>query len=275
MTIYDGYSNWNANEYPAVLAIGDSWFWYPRNNLLEALARHPKLKDGYQHMVRLGENGAMLSEYVDRPGAPGRLSGRLKELLRRDPMQYIAAFMVSGAGNDAVKYSLALEADCTGKTTPGDCISDDGMDALIAALTHDMNDLLFDVQTAFETQHRQPVVFLHGYDYSVPDGRGFKLAAVSKGPWLAPAMDTCKVAPDPELRKGIVRDLIDRVNLAFSAYARAASGVYFIDSRRTLDAGANYRNDWDNELHPTRAGFDRIVDQKWIPVLQQAGIAKP
>lgn len=41
MTLYDGYTNWNAGEYPAVLAIGDSWFWYPKNNLLEALCRHP------------------------------------------------------------------------------------------------------------------------------------------------------------------------------------------------------------------------------------------
>lgn len=274
MTIYDGYGNWNANEYPAVLAIGDSWFWYPRNNLLDALARHPQLKQGYQHMVRLGENGALLSEYIDRPNFPGRLSRRLKDLLRRDPMQYIAAFAVSGAGNDAVKYSLALKADCTGETTPEACISAAGMDGLIGDLAADMNLLLHDVLSAFEVQHRQPLVFLHGYDYCVPDARGFALAMVSNGPWLAPAMDTRKVPPDLELRKGIMRILINRLNVAFAAYARTASGVYFIDSRGTLDSGAGYQSDWDNELHPTRAGFDRIVDQKWIPVLQQAGIAK-
>ena len=273
MTIYDGYSDWRANEYPAVLAIGDSWFWYPKNNLLEALARHPKLKDGYQHMVRLGENGAMLSEYVDRPGFPGRLSRRLKDLLQRDPMQYIAAFAVSGAGNDAVKYSLALKADCSGAATPEACVSDTGMDGLIQDLTFDMNLLLYEVQSAFEVQHRQPVVFVHGYDYSVPDGRKFKLAVVSNGPWLAPAMDACKVPPDLELRKGIMHILIDRLNDAFEGYARPASGVYYINSRNTLDSGAGYQSDWDNELHPTRAGFDKIVDQKWIPVLQQAGIA--
>ena len=48
MTIYDGYQTWNQNEYPTILAIGDSWFWYPRNNLLEALANHAKLKNGYE-----------------------------------------------------------------------------------------------------------------------------------------------------------------------------------------------------------------------------------
>ena len=273
MTIYDGYTVWNANEYPAVLAIGDSWFWYPKNNLLEALARHPKLKDGYQHMVRLGENGALLSEYIDRPGFPGRLSRRLKELLRRDPMQYIAAFAVSGAGNDAVDYSLGLNADCSAANTPEACISNGGMDRLIQDLTLDMNLLLHDVMQAFDVQHRQPVVFLHGYDYSVPDGRKFKLAVASNGPWLAPAMDACKVPQDLELRKGIVCILIDRLNVAFAGYARPASGIYFIDSRGALGSGAGYQNDWDNELHPTRAGFDRIVDQKWIPLLQQTGIA--
>lgn len=274
MTIYDGYSNWNSNEFPAVLAIGDSWFWYPDNNLLEALARHPKLKDGYRHMVRLGENGALLSEYVDLPGRPGKLSPRLQDLLRNDPMQYFSVFAVSGAGNDAVDYSLGLNADCTGADAPEECVSEDGMRRLILDLTKAMGLLLHEVLWAFDAQQRLPVVLLHGYDYAVPDGRGFALADIPlNGPWLAKAMEERLVPQDLALRKGIVRILIDRVNAAFSRYAQAASGIYFVDSRDTLDSGAGYRDDWANELHPTRSGFDRIVDRKWIPVLQQAGIA--
>jgi hypothetical protein len=88
-------------------------------------------------------------------------------------------------------------------------------------------------------------------------------------------MDARHVPADPVLRQGIMVILIDRLNTAFLSYARPESGIYFIDSRDTLDSGAGYQNDWANELHPTPSGFDLIVDQKWIPVLQQAGIAYP
>ncbi len=272
MTIYDGYSAWNAGEYPVVLAIGDSWFWYPGNNLLESLANHPKLKDPYRHMVRLGENGALLSEYVDLPGRPGRLGQRLKDLLRRDPMQYFSVFAVSGAGNDAVDYSLGLAADCSGAASAADCVSAEGMSALLREVTKAMSLLLHEVLWAFEAQGRAAVVLLHGYDYAVPDGRGFALAGIPfAGPWLARAMDARGV-PQAH-RQGFVRILIDRLNAAFARYATPAAGIHFVDSRGTLDSGAGYQNDWENELHPTPAGFDRIVDRKWMPVLRTLGIA--
>jgi hypothetical protein len=275
MTIYDGYSTWNAGEYPAVLAIGDSWFWYPGNNLLDALANHPKLKDPFRHMVRLGENGALLSEYVDLPGRPGRLGKRLKDLLQRDPMQYFSVFAVSGAGNDAVDYSLGLKPDCSGAATPADCVSDEGMSALLRGVTQAMSLLLHEVLWAFEAQARHPAVLLHGYDYAVPDARGFALAGIPvTGPWLASAMDARGVPTDAALRGGVVKILIDRLNAAFARYASPAAGIHFVDSRGTLDSGSGYQGDWENELHPTPAGFDRIVDRRWIPVLQGLGIAR-
>ncbi len=277
MTIYDGYSTWKPNHYPAILAIGDSWFWYPKNNLLEALARHPKLKEGYQHMVRLGQNGALLSEYVDLPNRPGRFSGQLQLLLGPDPMQYFSVFAISGGGNDAVDYSLGLNRKelCEKAQTAEQCVSEDGMNDLMRILTQAMSLAMHEVLWAFEKRKRQPVVLLHGYDYAVPDGRPFELAGIPfAGPWLARAMNDRSVPQDFDLRKGIVRILIDRLNEAFERYAQPASGIYFVDSRNTLESGANYQRDWDNELHPTSDGFDRIVDRAWMPILRKAGIAR-
>jgi hypothetical protein len=94
MTIYDGYQPWQPGEWPTMLAIGDSWFWYPRNNLLEALARHALLKDAYQHMVCLGQNGALLSDYVDLPG--GRAGSPEAE-------------GAAGARSDAVHHGLSRQ----------------------------------------------------------------------------------------------------------------------------------------------------------------------
>lgn len=275
MTIYDGFTGWQPGEWPTVLAIGDSWFWYPRNNLLEALARHPKLKDPYQHMVRLGQNGAYLSDYVDVPGRPGAFAATLRRLLQPDPMQYLTVFLVSGAGNDSVEYGLGLKDDCSNASTAEDCMSEEGLHALVGTVAKSMSLLLHEVLWAFDAQGRAPVVVLHGYDYAVPDGRPFTLAVISKGPWLASAMDARAVPPDLELRKAIVRILMDRINRAVANYARPGNGIYFVDSVNALDSGPGYQRDWANELHPTRSGFDRIVDAKWIPVLRQLGLASP
>lgn len=275
MTIYDGFESWEPGKWPTILAIGDSWFWYPRNNLLEALARHSKLKDGYQHMVCLGQNGALLSDYVDVPGRPGHFAKKLKELLRPDPMQYITVFLVSGAGNDSVDYGLGLKEDCSGANAPEDCVDEEGLHALVGILTKAMSLLLHEVLWAFDAQKRMPIVLLHGYDYCVPDGRPFSLLGIPfKGPWLAKAMNAKKVPPDAELRKGFVRILVNRINAAFANYAQPSNGIHFVNSLNTLDSGAGYQGDWANELHPTSSGFDRIVDTKWIPVLQQLGIAR-
>ena len=277
MTIYDGYTTWEPGEYPNIVAIGDSWFWYPGNNLLEALARHPKLKAPYQHMVRLGQNGALLSQYVDVDDRKGPFSAQLRSLLQRpDPMQFFSAFAISGAGNDAVSYTLALASKntCKNADTPEECISEEGMAKLLHRVTQAMSLVMHDVLWAFEQEKRQPVVLLHGYDYPVPDGRGFELAGLPvMGPWLSTAMNSRSVPTDLEFRKGVVRILINRLNDALGRYANPAAGVYFVNSRDTLSSGADYRDDWDNELHPTRGGFDRIVHEKWIPVLRQAGIA--
>ena len=70
-----------------------------------------------------------------------------------------------------------------------------------------------------------------------------------------------------------MHNLIDSINVAFARYAQPGSGIYLVNSRGTLDSGAGYQSDWANELHPTASGFDQIVDQKWIPVLQERGIA--
>jgi len=275
MTIYDGFQAWEPGKFPTMLAIGDSWFWYPKNNLLEALAAHASLKDGYQHMVCLGQNGALLSDYVDVPGRPGHFAAKLDELLGPDPMQYITVFLVSGAGNDAVDYGLGLADDCSGASTPQECMSAEGLHTLLGEITKAMSLLIHEVLWAFDAQKRMPIVVLHGYDYAVPDNRGFgPIDAPLAGPWLAPAMESRSVPKDRELRKGVVRLLIDGINEAFARYARPGSGIHFIDSRGCLDSGTGYRTDWANELHPTRKGFDRIVDERWIPLFRRLGIAK-
>jgi len=274
MPVYAPGEAWKPGEFASILAIGDSWFWYPTSNLLQALVNHPRLKDPYRNIQALGYNGAKISAYVDRGSSRGKYAKAFRREL--DPLhsQYYVAVMVSGGGNDAVDYALALKRDCGGLERAEDCIDAEGLDALMRDISGALGLLLHDVLWAFRRQGRSPTIVLHGYDYPVPDGSGFDVLMFKlAGPWLAPAMNTAGVAHVTALRNGICRVLIDALNDTIARFAQAVPGAHCIDCRNVLRQGAGYREDWANEMHPTMAGFDRIVDERWIPRFAELGFA--
>lgn len=135
--------------------------------------------------------------------------------------------------------------------------------------------LIYNVRHAFARSSLQPEIIVHSYDYPVPDGRGFDLLCLKvTGPWLAKAMDACKVPPDMALRQAVCRVLMDRLHGEFSRFASPEQRIHLVDSRGVLSSGRDYKEDWDNELHPTPKGFDKIVDQRWIPVFKELNYAK-
>lgn len=270
MTIYKPGDNWQPGEFPAILAIGDSWFWYPANNILQAVIDHPALRDDYRNIQMLGYNGAMASEYVGH----GKYAADFQRELRDDAVKYYMAVMISGGGNDAVDYRLALKKDCTGLDKAADCLAPDGLDGLLRSISGAIGLMIHDIAWAFGKQKRRADVFLHGYDYPVPDGRGFGPGFNIAGPWLKPAMDDCKVTDDAALRLEICRLLIDAINDMLSNFDRPDDSIHYIDSRGVLRRDADYRQDWANELHPTYDGFAKVVDQRWIPVLKREGYAR-
>jgi hypothetical protein len=48
------------------------------------------------------------------------------------------------------------------------------------------------------------------------------------------------------------------------------SHVHYVDLRKTLSTGANYKQYWENELHPTVKGF-RLVTDRFVEVLDRLG----
>jgi hypothetical protein len=261
--------------YPSILAIGDSWFWYPKNNILMAIAQHPALKDPFRNIQILGYNGTPISQYVDRNDIRGRYAKEFQHQLEPLNAQYYSAVMISGGGNDAVDYRLALRDKCAGITDPDKCMDAEGLAGLLDDVTGALEIMLYEIARSFASRPRPVDVFLHGYDYPVPDGRGFSLAGLRvAGPWLKPALDAAGVDADAQLRKAICKNLIDALNVAIAKFDNHAQAVHYINNRGVLSsAAADYTQDWDNELHPTIAGFKREVDERWIPVLAREGYA--
>jgi lysophospholipase L1-like esterase len=101
-----------------------------------------------------------------------------------------------------------------------------------------------------------PIVF-HGYDYAIPDGRGWAGGlGPLPGPWLDPSLTRKgydrKV--DKDVRRTIVRELIDAFNAMLKDVANSDPHAHYVDLRGTLaDA------EWGNELHPTKKGFKAVA----------------
>lgn len=110
--------------------------------------------------------------------------------------------------------------------------------------------------------HRIPIL-IHGYDYPVPDGRGFMGGWwVLPGPWLDPGFRE-KGYDEMGPRIALVKQMIDSFNSMLHGLVGLPdfSHVKYIDLRNTLSTGKDYKRDWANELHPTSAGFKRVTDR--------------
>ena len=257
----------------SALAIGDSWFWYPNTNLLETLVRHHRTSDDHANVRLVGYLGAQLQDYV---GA-GRYAGQVRHWMSPRFNDGFSEFYISGAGNDAVDYKLALKKDCSGLHAAAACIDPSGIDELLRAVSEAMGALIHNIRWAYRNDPLTRPIFIHGYDYPVPDNRGFAFGPIHTGPWLAKAMDERNVAPDMLLRCDIMRILIDRLNdEVFAQFDVPGNEVIYIDCRKVLKRfpDPSYPSDWTNELHPTSAGFGRIFEQRWLPRLLEFGIAR-
>jgi len=267
MTVYYDPARIQSGAFPALLAIGDSWFWYPFvSNLLAELSA--VVKPDYSNILTLGKVGARLEEY-----ATGTYATDFARQLRPQYLQYYSAVLISGGGNDAVDWRLCLRDDCTGRQSAADCLDPQRLGAAMNDLAGWLLALIGEVRAAAEAMGRRaPDVFVHTYDYAPPDGEParFPLFGIPLlGPWLKPAMDAAKVAPDPALRRAIVAQLIDALQATFSEFDSPVDKVHVVRTAGTLDPDS----DWANELHPNGEGFRKLVHGPWLARLRETGYA--
>jgi hypothetical protein len=244
-----------------ILAIGDSWFWYPMpgGSLINFIG-DLVAPQGHNILVA-GHNGAEVYDYVQ-----GKHRRQVKEMLRLYGGS-ASAVLVSGGGNDFAGVNdllPLLKPDCSGFHKAADCFKGGDGEGTLGFLMEKMYEhyaLL--VTRIFAAAPPTAAVLVHDYDYAVPDGRG-----VGGGrAWLKPAFDSALVPA--ALQADCVKRLIDRCHGVLQRIAAGAGGrVVLIDSRGTLSHA-----DWANELHPRPAGFRKIARTHWRPALARLGLA--
>lgn len=245
---------------PGVLAIGDSWFWYPfpGGALLHHLA--PYLRRRERIVFAVGHNGAEAADYVD---------GVYREEVAQALKLYgdgLTEVLISGGGNDFAGFNdlrPLLRSDNRDATTAAECFLPGNewpsLGWLLGVVQDSLSRLIRQIQASAPRAH----IYLHNYDYAIPSGKG----VLGGEGWLLPALERTFVPP--ELRQACIRHAIDGLSDVQQALTRTFGGtVTQIDSRGTLSAG-----DWANEMHPTGKGFEKIVRERWVPVLAERGAA--
>lgn len=238
-----------------LVAEGDSWFAYPFFDVLEALEK--VYRYDVESVAHAGDT--IESMAYDRRQLAG-LARRLEKLhaAGRKP----AAILLSAGGNDVAGPALSALLNYRGAPAPGPS------EAIVAGLIGDRLRLaLVTLLSMITEMHRvkydePPRVLVHGYDYPVPDGRGYASGFwILPGPWLEPQFRARGYDSLVECT-GYMRTLIDRFNEAVESAAAGFTNVDYVNLRGALSAdlaGDRYRSLWANELHPTVAGFKALA----------------
>jgi lysophospholipase L1-like esterase len=190
----------------------------------------------------------------------------LEKLLRQGRVP--DAILLSGGGNDIAgdEFAMLINHALSGLPPVNADIVRGIMDVrlrnayafLISGLT----------EIARRYLNRPIPILLHGYDYAVPDGRGFLGGwAFLPGPWLQPGL-LQKGHDSLNANKAIIRTLIDAFNVMLQQVAGMPqfNHVRYVDLRGTLSQDSGYKADWANELHPTEEGF-RAVAAKLVQAI--------
>jgi hypothetical protein len=247
-SLYD-WRNYHPRENPnapIVLCFGDSWFQYfipGIGNLTNRFYDFGKRVD--MDLVALGAVGMEIAD-------PGRGIMSDVETFIKWEKDTLGMILISGGGND---FAGADDLDPLlqrGNNT----------DVKTWFKAEAVNHLFGEIANGFKRvvalrNALCPLVPIvtHCYDYSHATGQG----VLWFSPWIKPSLD--KIGMPQNMHDDAIKFIIDR--LAAVQEELAGDLYHFVDTRGLLDA-----NDWSNELHPTRNGFNKIA-RKFYPVFEK------
>jgi hypothetical protein len=227
-----------------IFAEGDSWFDYPvpffgggiiprlEGRLGVPILNLAKAGDEVRYMMGVEER-ILLTEHLSN-GCP---AGGPWDVL-----------LFSGGGNDIVDNPMGLWVrDWDPSLPPAKHIHQPRFDTAVALVRAGYEDVIALRDKLSPSTH---LVF-QAYDFAIPDGRGI----CGFGPWLKPTFDLRKF-PGISPRTEVIKAMLQQFAAMLTSLA-AAPKVTFINGQGTL---AQQTSSWHNELHPSKAGFDKFAD---------------
>jgi hypothetical protein len=240
-----------------IIAEGDSWFDYPGNDVLSLL------EDNHAYDVEA------VSRAGDRVENMAYTDGQLHDFCRMIEKSVRegkapAAILISGGGNDVAGPAFEMLIEHALSPNPG--LNQSVVDGILnqrifysyVTIIKSVTDLCL-----AKLGYAVPII-THGYDYSVPDGRGFGWSFIPfmPGPWLKPGLESKGYSEDGA-RRAIIVDLMKAFNRMMPRLKQVPGfgHVHVLDLRGTLSTDSrDYKDWWANELHPTKDGFAAVAD---------------
>ena len=227
-----------------VFAEGDSWFEYPvpffgggiirrlEDKLGVPILNLAKAGDEVRYMLGVTERKILIEQFTKGCPAGGPWD----------------ALLFSGGGNDIVDNPMALWIrDYNPTLPPAALIHQARLDAAFALVRAGYEDLIALRDALSPRTH----LFLHGYDFVIPDGRGI----CHLGPWLKPTFDL-RGFPTQASRFAVTKILLQQFAAMLQSLAASHDRVTFINGQGTLTPQAS---SWHNELHPSKSGFNTFA----------------
>jgi metacaspase-1 len=225
--------------FPTALSEGDSWFDYPFFLNLVDLVEDADLFAHY----RLEQSGDTLANMIGTATALRNLRLVVEQV---QPL----CVLFSGGGNDLADKSGTLFCP-SDDPDPLTCVDQAAVDELFGFIEERYRALIEQVAPT------APII-THGYDHFPPSDAPVRFNGIRTGigPWIHPRLVERGII-EPERQRAIARWLVDRFNgiLAQLQQERPTDFMY-IDLRGVLDID----RDWENEIHPTRAGFRKVAN---------------
>jgi len=226
-----------------IFADGDSWFDYPLppfgpNDVIVSLTNQGRPQPLILNLAHHGD------EARDDLGVAQRL--RIIQNLTDPENGTFDAILFSGGGNDTVGNQFCLWLhDYVYGMTPSQGINVPRLGSVLGVVRSAYEDLIA-VRDKFA---RQCPVFFHGYDFAIPTGKG----VCSFGPWLKPSLDF-RGWNVPDTATQVVKEFLLQFHNMLTQVAADNDNVIYVQTQGTLIS-----SDWDNELHPTSGGFDKVA----------------
>lgn len=215
-----------------IIAEGDSWFRLPPVIMPPTLIDILQQDYGYS-IDNMAHWGDTLAEMVQvgqfwQPLVSGQAD----------------TFLFSAGGNDVLGGELGM-ARFLNLFDVGHSRPSDAPYYIKAEFYDNLKQILQTYEALIQRVHiRAPDVIMlgHGYDYAIPR---------IDGPWIGNGMMFVGLDPTfhADLCQAIIRIMIDAFNNALAGFATTYSNYRYVDLRKSIG-----KNEWRDELHPTRAG---------------------